>query len=177
MKNDNRWEESTKIVETWLKHLPIENCFLTPYNDTFNVIPLNQYLSVSGMNGIRNRQRLVQQIQGIQSIRGTHTIEILEKAYKDLNLQTIILFTDGEPRLWNENPLGLLPQNKTYDDIYQTGRSVSKNMKEILHLCHNQKQRRGVTVNIVAIGDYFEEKFGEFLINVAKETGGAFIGR
>lgn len=50
-------------------------------------------------------------------------------------------------------------------------------MKEILKLCGDKKQSRGVTVNVVAIGDYFEEKIGTFLRNVAKETGGAFIGR
>lgn len=50
-------------------------------------------------------------------------------------------------------------------------------MKEILKLCVDEKQRQRVTVNVVAIGDYFDEDFGGFLRNVTKETGGAFIGR
>ena len=177
MKNDNRWEKSIKVVETWLQHLPIENCFLIHYNHEFNTFPANRYLSVSGPNGIRNRKWLIQHIQDVQPAGGTHTIEALAKAYKDPNLQTIILFTDGEPRLWDENSQGRLSQNKIDEGNYQTERSVSKNMKEILQLCRNEKQRRGVTVNVVAIGDYFDEEFGEFLRNVAKETDGAFIGR
>ncbi len=177
MKNDNRWEKSIKVVETWLQHLPIENCFLIHYNHEFNTFPANRYLPVSGPNGIRNRKWLIQHIQDVQPAGGTHTIEALAKAYKDPNLQTIILFTDGEPRLWDENSQGRLSQNKTDEGNYQTGRSVSRNMKEILQLCRNEKQRQGVTVNVVAIGDYFDEEFGEFLRNVAKETDGAFIGR
>ena len=177
MKKGNRWEESIQIVETWLKHLPIENCFLITYNHEFNTFPANLYLPVSGPNRERNRKQLIQHIQDVQPAGGTHIIEALAKAYKDPNLQTIILFTDGEPRLWDENSQGRLSQNKTDEDNYQTGRSVSRNMKEILQLCRNEKQRQGVTVNVVAIGDYFEEEFGEFLRNVAKETEGAFIGR
>ena len=177
MKNDNRWEKSIKVVETWLQHLPIENSFLIHYNHEFNTLPANLYLPVSGPNGERNRKWLIQHIQDVQPAGGTHTIEALAKAYKDPKLQTIILFTDGEPRLWDENSQGRLSQNKTDEGNYQTGRSVSRNMKEILQLCRDQKQRRGVTVNVVAIGDYFDEEFGEFLRNVAKETDGAFIGR
>ena len=177
MKKGNRWEDSIQIVKTWLQHLPIENCFLITYNHEFNTFPANLYLPVSGPNRERNRKQLIQHIQDVQPDGGTHTIEALAKAYKDPKLQTIILFTDGEPKLWDENLQGLRPQNKADKSIYQTGRSVSRNMKEILQLCRNKKQSRRVTVNVVAIGDYFEEKFGEFLRNVAKETGGAFIGR
>lgn len=177
MKKGNRWEDSIQIVKTWLQHLPIENCFLITYNHEFNTFPANLYLPVSGPNRERNRKQLIQHIQDVQPDGGTYTIEALAKAYKDPKLQTIILFTDGEPKLWDENLQGLRPQNKADKSIYQTGRSVSRNMKEILKLCGDKKQSRRVTVNVVAIGDYFEEKFGEFLRNVAKETGGAFIGR
>ena len=149
MKKGNRWQESIKIVETWLSLLPIENCFLIPYNDTPYTFQTNKYLPVSGTNGIKRREWLIQQIRDIQPTGGTHIIKALEKAYEYPNLQTIILFTDGR----------------------------SGNTEKIRQLCRNEKQRRGVTVNVVAIGDYFEEKIGEFLRNVAKETGGAFIGR
>lgn len=103
MKNDNRWEESIKVVETWLRHLPIENCFLIPYNHIFNTFPANQYLPVSDLNEESNRNWLIQQIRDVQPTGETHTIEALAKAYKYPNLQTIILFTDGEPKLWDEN--------------------------------------------------------------------------
>lgn len=67
--------------------------------------------------------------------------------------------------------------HKADKGIYQTGRSVGGNMKGILKLYGDEKQSRRVTVNAVAIGDYFDKDFGGFLRNVAKETGGAFIGR
>lgn len=149
MKKGNRWEESIQIVKTWLNLLPIENCFLIPYNDNPDTFQTNKYLPVSGPNGKRNRNWLIKQIRDIQPTGGTHIIRALAKAYEYPNLQTIILFTDGR----------------------------SGNMEKIRQLCRNEKQSRGVTVNVVAIGDYFEEEIGEFLRNVAKETGGAFIGR
>ena len=149
MKKGNRWEKSIQIVETWLNLLPIENCFLIPYNDTLFTFQTNKYLPVSGSNGERNRDWLIRQIRDIQPAGGTHILRALAKAYEYHNLQTIILFTDGR----------------------------SGSMEKIRQLCRNQKQRRGVTVNVVAIGDYFEEEIGEFLRNVAEETGGAFIGR
>lgn len=86
MKKGNRWEDSIQIVKTWLQHLPIENCFLITYNHEFNTFPANLYLPVSGPNRERNRKQLIQHIQDVQPDGGTHTIEALAKAYKDLNL-------------------------------------------------------------------------------------------
>ncbi|MCS1410862.1 MAG: Chromosome partition protein Smc [Verrucomicrobia subdivision 3 bacterium] len=156
-----RWEESKQVVETWLEHLAMKNCFLITFNEKVDAFPPNrQFLDVSGADGGTNRSNLIQKIQGIQPEEHTGTLDALEAAYRYPNLQTIILFTDGEPRL---------PR--------QTRKRIRQNMRDIVDLCRTNKRRLGVTVNTVAIGDYFQGEFGKFLIDVAKETDGAFIGR
>ncbi len=189
MKDEQRWAESISVVKTWLEYLPIENCFLIAFNDyvsvattrsAFPALDNDGYLPVSKTDratSTRRRKKLVGQIRDIQPEGGTYTIEALAKAYEYRRLQTIILFTDGEPRLQDARMQdSRRPRNKT-DEAAQTGRSLRTNMKDIIALCRLQKKEQGVTVNVVAIGDYFDKDFGTFLRNIAKETGGAFIGR
>lgn len=157
-----RWTGSIQLVETWLNHLAMEKCFLITFNDHPESFPkkVGEYFDVSGRGGIENRRRLIEAIQGIEPKGYTGTLKALKMAYHYPHLQTILLFTDGDPKLRN-----------------QTNRKIKENRAEIIALCQKQKELQGVKVNTVAIGDYFEKDFGKFLFDIAKKTGGAFIGR
>ncbi len=46
--------------------------------------------------------------------------------------------------------------------------------EKIYALC---RQHKGIPVNTVGLGNYFKPQLSGFLIRVAQETGGSFLGR
>ena len=56
----------------------------------------------------------------------------------------------------------------------QGNEMIAKNQKEVLELC---RKKKGIPVNVVGVGRYFEEKLARYLLAIASETGGAFNGR
>ncbi|MCA9260677.1 MAG: hypothetical protein KDA61_15800, partial [Planctomycetales bacterium] len=78
-----------------------------------------------------------------------------------LDPTAIVLFTDGAPskRLRQGSGDWLL-------DVAQ--------MDDIPRLLANQSPN--VPVNVVAVSDYFERNFAKFLLNIANQTGGGFVG-
>jgi hypothetical protein len=71
-------------------------------------------------------------------------------------LDTIILFTDGEPN----SP---------------TGRDQFE--PEMTELIYDLCRQYSVPVNAVGLGDYFKPELSRFLLTVSQETGGSFVGR
>ena len=75
------------------------------------------------------------------------------------DVDAIVLFTDGAPDATGE-------------------RAGVDSQKEILALAKSWKSSHpSARIHTVGIGDYFNPKMRDFLLGLANETGGAFIGR
>jgi len=154
---DGRWEYARGVVATWLEHLAISECVLVMFSTDVRVFPENgRFLDVYGPGGGTNRQRLLEQIKFTKPEGGTNTLLALQTAYSCANLDTVILFTDGEPNNGNSN--------KFDPEIAQ----------KIYTLC---QQHKDIPVNTVGLGNYFKPELSSFLMRVAQETNGSFLGR
>jgi hypothetical protein len=103
-------------------------------------------------NAEENRQKILATLKDVQPAGYTNTLAALEKAYSYTGIDTIILFTDGEPHM-----IGMPDINE-----------------RIYRLC---RQHTDIPINAVGLGDYFRPKFSNFLIKIAQETRGTFLGR
>ena len=159
MKKGNRWELARNVVATWLNYLPINECVLITFKSSVNIFPPNgSFWDMRGTQGETNRKSLLEILKSINASGGTDTLAALKKAYSYKNVDTIILFTDGEPSV----------------EGFSIEELTEKEIPKIFELC---KKHPDVTINTVGLGNYFEAKLSSFLINIAKETGGVFIGR
>ncbi len=109
----------------------------------------------------KNRDNVARARQFIDSFAphgGTETRAALEAAFK-LDADTIILFTDGAP-----------------DD---GGNEVESAMQDVLDYAREQCAGGKAVINVVGIGDmlYSDRRFHDFLLRLAGENKGAFIGR
>jgi len=157
MGQDGRWEYARGVVATWLEHLAISECALVLFSTDAHVFPQDgNFLDVRGSAGEANRKRLLEQIKYTKPDGGTNTLLALQMAYECPQLDTIILFTDGEPNNGNSN--------KFDPEIAE----------RIYALC---QQHKGIPVNTVGLGNYFKPQLSGFLMRVAQETGGSFLGR
>ncbi|MFO7906588.1 MAG: vWA domain-containing protein [Planctomycetota bacterium] len=152
-------EHARGVVATWLEHLAIGECLLVCFSTDVSVFPEDgTFLEVRGTAGAANRKRLLDAIEQTKPQDRTNTLLALETAYRYPNLDTVILFTDGEPN----SPTG---GSNQFDS-------------EIAERIHALCGKHGdIPVNTVGLGDYFKPKLSEFLIRVARETGGSFLGR
>jgi Mg-chelatase subunit ChlD len=173
MKIGNRWNDALSVVDAWLRYLPIKRCAMITFSDQYISYPDTGLLSMIGNEGQTNRMKLIEQLQDLEPEGNTDTLSALKKAYSYENndkADTIILFTDGAPYV---PPLG----NSHSADRETEGRiRFSKGqMEKVRALARSQP---GIPINVVAIGNYYEEnELTKFLINLAKETGGVFLGR
>ncbi len=157
MGQDGRWEYARSVVATWLEHLAISECALVLFSTDAQVFPQDGgFLDVRGSAGKANRKRLLEQISYTKPDGGTNTLLALQMAYQCPQLDTIILFTDGEPNNGNSN--------KFDPEIAE----------RIYALC---QQHKGIPVNTVGLGNYFKPQLSGFLKRVAQESGGSFLGR
>jgi hypothetical protein len=116
----------------------------------------NTFLDVRGSAGEANRKRLLEQIKDTKPDGGTNTLLALQMAYQCPQLDTIILFTDGEPNNGESNQF----DPEIAERIYA--------------LC---RQHKDIPVNTVGLGNYFKPQLSGFLMKVAQETDGSFLGR
>ena len=157
MQTGDRWDHARDVVKCWLEHLAIRECVLILFASEVTVYPPGgHFLDVQGTNGASNRARLVQQIEQATPGGRTNTLAALKTAYRYADLDTIILFTDGEPN----SP---------------TGRDQFES--EMAELIYELCRQYSVPVNAVGLGDYFKPELSRFLLTVSQETGGSFVGR
>ncbi|MCS7306886.1 MAG: VWA domain-containing protein [Thermoguttaceae bacterium] len=155
-----RWQQAQEVVATWLEHLAIRECVLILFSDGVQIFPQDgTFLPVHGPDGRANRQRLLEQIRTTQPEGRTNTLLALQTAYRYPGLDTIILFTDGEPnRPTNTTPSGFDPE--VAEEIYQL-----------------VQKHRHIPINAVGLGDYFKPELSGFLLKLAQQTNGCFLGR
>ncbi|MBI3468629.1 MAG: VWA domain-containing protein [Planctomycetes bacterium] len=97
-----------------------------------------------------NRRLAAEFIGRFRADGETNTLGALETAFSFTDLDTIVLFSDGAPM----QPAG-----------------------DVLDWLRKQNANRGVVINTVAIGDYFDKEYGDFLQKMASEHHGMFLGR
>ena len=160
MAQSGRWEQARGVVATWLEHLAISECVLVLFSNNAQIFPEGGgFLDLRGPSGPANRTLLLERIKATKPEGGTNTLLALEVAYRSPNLDAVILFTDGEPN----NPANV--------EANQFDPEVAD---RIYALC---QQHRDIPVNTIGLGDYFKPQLSAFLMRVAQDTGGSFLGR
>lgn len=160
MAQGDRWEQARGVVATWLEHLAIGECILVLFSNDAQVFPEDgSFLDLRGPNGAANRKLLLDRIKAAKPDGGTNTLAALEAAYRCSNLGTIILFTDGEPN----NPKAMVAN--------QFDPEVAQRIYALL------QQHKNIPVNAVGLSNYFKPQLSGFLMRVAQDTGGSFLGR
>lgn len=156
----NRWEYTSEIVEKWLNYLPVEHCVVLTFGDDVVAFPVDgTMMNMVGDEGKTNRQGLNIWLKRNRPNGLTNTLAAFESAYKYKNVSMIVLFTDGAPRTSNT------PSNQTLDVEMRD---------KIYELVSSNK----IPVNTVGLGDFYKNKdLGEFLLKLATDSGGAFLGR
>ena len=84
------------------------------------------------------------------AVAGTPTAAALRVAFQQQGVDTIVLFSDGQP--------------------------TDAKGADILTEVRTLNQTSGVVVNTVALGDYFAAEWGQFLRGLADQNGGEFLG-
>jgi len=165
----NRWSNALDVVETWLRLLPIQSCVFITFSDVPLPYPENgTLLKLTGLEGGRARTNIIQRLNQLKpsGLTDMHAAILKAYTYQQLGADSIILFTDGAPRM---------PKNasKSGGKINDAGNS-SDQIKLINKLCLG---RSDMPINVVAVADYFKDDNANFLLDLANMTGGTFIGR
>jgi Mg-chelatase subunit ChlD len=97
-----------------------------------------------------NRDLAMAFVDGLRADGETNTLGAFEAAFRFQGVRTIVLMSDGAP-------------NQPVTEIY--------------HFLASANTNRSVTINCVAMGNYFQTEYGAFLQRIAAEHRGMFIGR
>ena len=159
----DRFEEYTGLLKSWVRHLQFER---------FNVIRFASDVQAWSSSGLQDstssrRDAAVAFIDTFQPKGQTNTLAALRKALEDDDVDTIILFSDGEPyRFQDDKPV-----------LDRSGRPIRG--RPAIQEVHDylRKHSRGTVINTVGMGNYLNQEYGRFLQDVARAHHGVFIGR
>lgn len=180
MSDGRRWEDSLRVIESWLEYLPIENCLLITFSTDCDVFPADErFLRLGGRDARARgaRDDLLNRVRSRPPDGNTATVEALRRAYACSGVDTIILFTDGEPLDLRRAADRGRPASAKAESQLTLGerRRISQaQMEEALALSREHQQ---IPINVVALADYFADWKSKFLLGLANNTGGAFLGR
>ncbi|MFN9365051.1 MAG: VWA domain-containing protein, partial [Planctomycetota bacterium] len=152
-----RWQNTSKVIKTWLELLDVEKCGLVVFNDqAISFEPEKRLFDLRGSSGEFQRGRMLKFLNELKPGGGTNTLAGLTVAYEHEGVDTIILFTDGAPTSGS---------NKGFD---------SNQANAIYRLCQRNPK---IPINTIALGNYFTEELATFLKKVVTLTSGEFIGK
>jgi hypothetical protein len=103
----------------------------------------------------------------------TNTMAALTAALAIPSVDTIILFTDGEPTATDVSVEGT-------GKVQPSTEVLQKQILDYLEQSSRQQIASGLTpipINVIGIGDYHDGKLGSFLKKLAESSSGTFIGR
>jgi hypothetical protein len=147
----SRWQVVLKTVVNWIEHLPIEELKVLCFSDDVREYPAgDQFLVVNARRD--SRTVAIQFLKTTRPKGGTHLVTAMEAAFRQ-KPTSIVLFTDGAPN-------------------YVGNKFDPNAAADVIRLC--ETEGKGVPVNVVALGDYFETAQAAFLIELAQMTGGSF---
>jgi len=154
MRRGDRWDDARRTIGAWLEHLAIRRVALILFNDQVTTFPPNgTFLDLTGPTGTERRSSLVTTLSSATPTGRTNLLQALERAYAFEGVTSILLFSDGYP-----------------DSV--GGRFDDRMAQRVYALTRAHGPR--VPVNTIGLGDYFDRRLGEFLLRVARETGGSF---
>jgi len=156
-----RFAEYQDTLKSWISFLPMSRLAVIDFDDkvrTFRGGFVNATLE--------NRQAACGFIDAFKAEGTTDTLAALKAAFALGDVDTIVLMSDGEPTA----PLPRGGGRASPDDIRRNIELVEKWLRD------NDSSRK-VAINCVAMGNYFNTAYGEFLQRVARDRDGMFIGR
>ncbi len=146
----SRWLVTKSTIRTWLEHLSADEVVLIRFHS------IAEEPRVFRVGNAEARKKLVDEIESWKPAGLTATHDALVAAYARADLDAIILFTDGQP-------------TEKIGDRDTSSRAIYKLL--------DSNKERGVPINVVAIGQYFDVEFSTFLLELARRTAGSFQGR
>jgi hypothetical protein len=158
MRADGRWAEVRAIIDTWCRHLPLQQVGLIVFNEEVNVFPISgEYLDLASTTSTSfSREDMLAYLGGIEPRGDTDTLSALQRAYAYPDVDSIYLFSDGFPD--------------------RGGNRFDHEMANAIYaLC--ESHGRKIPINVIGVGRYLNPQLGEFLMKLARITGGSFIGR
>ena len=180
LEDPSRWEYVKSTIETWMAVLPMDEAAIIFFGDSASTFPLNEGFAELASE----RENLIEaiKVRPTPKRESTNTLLAIQKAFSFEQVDTIILFTDGEPTL-SPTPSGvqilqsdLLEENR---EIYEEKKK--SRAKEYWSQIHNfiasKENPKAIPINVVALGDYFDNSYGPNLIRLSESTGGTFMGR
>ena len=174
----NRWSYVREVIEKWLKLLPCKEAQVITFSDTSPEVFPQPKTFVSMVGDAEQRTKATESLVGFLASKvpdgGTDTFAGLSKAYESNDIDAIFLFTDGQP------------MDKSPDKM--TSADYKRLQDKVLDLIatHGSDGDR-IPINVIGLGDYFSQTgsspdqvhlpFGKFLVRIADESGGVFLGR
>jgi VWA domain-containing protein len=174
-KRESWWGVVAETIELWIEALPMQSARIVYFNDSVSMFPAtDEFLDIEV-----NRNSLRQSVKEHPGPHGaTNTLLALQAAFAMKDVDTIVLFTDGEP---NRTPVALpagAMRNKDKTSMAYAKEFSTACWNQIFEFVEGEKVKgRNVRVNVVALGNYFDSIYGPSLVRLATMTGGAFLGR
>jgi hypothetical protein len=156
-----RFDEYRQTLQSWINYLPLERFAVIDFDSTVRVF---QEDFVDATPDMRAAAR--EFIDGFRADGRTDTRAALDRALAMEGVDTIVLFSDGAPTA----PYPAHQGQVSVSDIQQNISLIEQWLRE-------SNRSRGVVINCVAMGQYFNTAYGEFLQRVARDHNGVFIGR
>ncbi len=148
--DDNPWTFIRNQIESWVKNLPVKNYRLIAFNHELHEYPTESRWAQYDTD-------LDDTITWLISLQ-PNGLTATEKAIRQAHLwkpTSIVLITDGNP----SNSSG------DYD-----GAQVERILQFV------KSDQFDIPINVVAVNNYFDPRFGSFLHGLAAFSGGSFIG-
>lgn len=145
------WNFAQNQTTAWLTHLPVKSFRLLLFNHDTKQFPVTSGAWVSGEKWKSSAKNFLSQQKPIGH---TNTEKALREALAS-KPSCIILFTDGAPT----DSKGSLDPNQN---------------SRVLKMLRDSDQ--AIPINVVALGNYFNEDLANFLQEIATITGGSFVG-
>jgi len=149
------WEEYKSLLTTWVLSMDYEHFTVIRFSSDAETCFPDSLVPATP----ENRAKAESFIQSFEPKSTTNTMAALQMALRLDHVDTIILFSDGEPN-------------------WENGRRV-ESTTAIANI-HNwlEANNPGVAINTIAMGSYLEDRlFGRFLQKMAQDNSGTFIGR
>lgn len=144
------WSFVRNQVDAWIRYLPVQHYRMIAFNHEMRHFPETSRWANRQADSVATKQFL----DALEPTGFTGTEQALRQAarWKPTN---IVLITDGAP---------------TGTD----GNLEPAQAQAILELVASDEWN--IPINVVAANNYFNPEFGKFLVNLAANSGGSFIG-
>jgi hypothetical protein len=167
--SSSRWDFVRMTVENWLTLLPCEEMAFLTFSTKLDPESDDALRPVTDATLEEFRARWRQMEPG----GSTNTMAALTAALAIPSVDTIILFTDGEPTATDVSVEGT-------GKVQPSTEVLQKQILDYLEQSSRQQIASGLTpipINVIGIGDYHDGKLGSFLKKLAESSSGTFIGR